>query len=143
MCNYCGCREFPVIAKLTAEHLAIQEVAGSLARSLRDGDLDAARPLLAELTDLLEPHTRYEERSLFAGLRHEPDMAETVDELYDEHDAIDEVLQTAGRDGIDAPILLAVVERLYRHIDKEEHGIFPAAVVLLDMSSWDEVSAVG
>lgn len=143
MCNYCGCREFPVIAKLTEEHLAIQEVAGALARSLRDGDLDAARPLLAELTGLLEPHTGYEERTLFAGLRQEPTMAETVDELYDEHDLIDEVLRTAREQGIDAPTLLATVERLYRHIDKEEHGIFPAAVVLLDMSRWDEMSTVG
>jgi hemerythrin-like domain-containing protein len=136
MCNYCGCREFPLISRLTAEHEEIAETAGALARAV-NADSDASVGLLHTLIGLLEPHITTEERGLFAELRAEPEFTATIESLCAEHEDIDGVLRGSARDGIDPVLVLPAVERLYRHIDKEEHGIFPAAVVLLDMSAWD------
>jgi hemerythrin-like domain-containing protein len=33
------------------------------------------------------------------------------------------------------------VVRLRRHIDREENGLFPAAVIALDGAAWDRLSA--
>ena len=42
----------------------------------------------------------------------------------------------------DWPVVLAALERLHRHIDNEEHGLFPAAVIALPIDAWDRVTPV-
>jgi hypothetical protein len=140
MCNYCGCREFPVIARLSAEHVEIAEAAGGLSRAISAGE-ESAPGLLHRLVGLLSPHTSIEESTLFRELETEPEMADAVTELCAEHTHIHGVLGAAARDGIDPAVVLPALERLHRHIDKEEYGIFPAAVVLLDMPAWDRATA--
>ena len=45
MCNYCGCRDFPLIGRFSAEHVRIGEVARTLAdRVDADEAMDGARP---------------------------------------------------------------------------------------------------
>jgi hemerythrin-like domain-containing protein len=36
--------------------------------------------------------------------------------------------------------VLAALDRLHRHIDNEEHGLFPAAVIALPIDAWDRVT---
>jgi hemerythrin HHE cation binding domain-containing protein len=140
MCNYCGCREFPLVAALTGEHDAIEEVAGALRRAILAGRPGPARVLLDELLGLLGPHTATEEGGLFAELRAEGSLSTAVDQLCAEHDDIHGVLGALDRSAPDWPAVLAALDRLTRHIDNEEHGLFPAAVIALPIDAWDRIT---
>ncbi|MFI5488393.1 hemerythrin domain-containing protein [Micromonospora echinaurantiaca] len=138
MCNYCGCREFPLIGRLSAEHEAIANAAGRLRTAVRDGgDPHAA---LDDLLALLLPHTATEERGLFVELREEGSLADAVAKLCAEHDDIHGVLGGVDRAAPDWPAVLAALDRLHRHIDNEEHGLFPAAVIALPIPAWDRIT---
>jgi hypothetical protein len=138
MCNYCGCRDFPLIARLTAEHETIADAAGRLRDAISDGGDAPAR--LDDLLALLLPHTSTEETGLFTELRVEGSLTEAVDKLCAEHDDIHGVLGAVDRANPDWPAVLAALERLWRHIDNEEHGLFPAAVIALPIPAWDRVT---
>ncbi|MEV0308363.1 hypothetical protein [Nonomuraea fuscirosea] len=69
MCNYCGCREFPLIGRLSQEHWDIAERSGALRRAIGEKRHDRAMVLLDELLARLIPHTAIEESGLFAELR--------------------------------------------------------------------------
>ncbi|MFI1196443.1 hemerythrin domain-containing protein [Micromonospora sp. NPDC020750] len=139
MCNYCGCREFPLVGQLSAEHEAIANAAGRLRVAVRAGG-DDALPALDALVALLLPHTTTEEDGLFAELRAEGSLAEAVAKLCAEHDDIHGVLGGVDRTAPDWPAVLAALDRLHRHIDNEEHGLFPAAVITLPISAWDRIT---
>ncbi|WP_406045631.1 hemerythrin domain-containing protein [Micromonospora sp. NBC_00898] len=139
MCNYCGCREFPLVGRLTAEHEAIANAAGRLRTAVRAGGADAL-PALDTLVALLIPHTTVEEQGLFAELRAEGSLAEAVEQLCAEHDDIHGVLGGVDRAAPDWPAVLAALDRLHRHIDNEEHGLFPAAVIALPIPVWDRIT---
>ncbi|MFI0793854.1 hemerythrin domain-containing protein [Micromonospora rubida] len=139
MCNYCGCREFPLIGRLSAEHETIANAAGRLRVAARAGG-DDALPALDALLALLLPHTTAEEHGLFAELRAEGSLAEAVAKLCAEHDDIHGVLGGVDRATPDWPAVLAALDRLHRHIDNEEHGLFPAAVITLPIAAWDRIT---
>jgi hemerythrin-like domain-containing protein len=139
MCNYCGCREFPLIARFTEEHEAIADAAGRLRRALVHGTGDPVAAL-DDLLALLMPHTAAEETGLFAELRAEGSLAELVDKLCAEHDDIHGVLDAVDRGTPDWPVVLVALDRLHRHIDNEEHGLFPASVIALPIDAWDRVT---
>src|SRR5262245_20548242 len=80
MCNYCGCRDFPLIAQLTAEHEAIANAAGHLRRAITTGEGDPMAAL-DDLLALLMPHTGTEESGLFVELRTEGSLADAVAKL--------------------------------------------------------------
>ncbi|GGM66634.1 hypothetical protein GCM10011608_59930 [Micromonospora sonchi] len=140
MCNYCGCREFPLIGQFATEHEEISNAAGRLREAITKGHADPA-PLLDELLALLMPHTCTEETGLFVELRAEGSMAEAVDKLCAEHDDIHGVLGQVDRAAPDWPAVLAALDRLRRHIDNEEHGLFPAAVITLPIPAWDRLTS--
>ena len=127
MCNDCGCRHFPLIAQLTVEHEAIANAAARLRDAITK---DAREPLvqLDELLELLDTHTTSDEDGLFAELRAEGSLAGAVDKLCAEHEDIHGALRTVDRAAPDWPAVRAALERLHRHIDNEEHELFPAAV---------------
>lgn len=138
MCSYCGCRAIPTIAELTAEHDEISYVAGELRRALLRADHVAAKARIEELRALLHPHNTVEEVGVYPAMARQAEYAEAVGILFDEHDEIDAVLaQTLDPDGalVPAPIL-AALELLARHVDKEENGLFPAAAVAFDANDW-------
>lgn len=141
MCNYCGCREFPVVGQLTAEHEAIGEAAGRLRRAIVDGRGEVAAGYLDDLLALLAPHTASEETGLFAELRAEGSLGDAVRQLCTEHDDIHGVLGDVDPARPDWPRVLAALDRLHRHIDNEEHGLFPAAVIALPIAAWDRLTA--
>ncbi|MBO4204450.1 hemerythrin domain-containing protein [Micromonospora echinofusca] len=138
MCSYCGCRDFPLVGRLSAEHEAIANAAGQLARAVRTGD--GAVAALDDLLALLLPHTATEENGLFSELRAEGSLAEAVDLLCAEHDDIHGVLGRVDRADPDWEPVLAALDRLRRHIDHEENGLFPAAVIALPIDAWDRVT---
>ncbi|GIJ30449.1 hypothetical protein Vqi01_56110 [Micromonospora qiuiae] len=142
MCNYCGCREFPLIGQLSAEHEEISNAAERLRAAITKGHGDPVA-LLDELLAVLMPHTSVEEAGLFVELRAEGSMAEAVDKLCGEHDDIHGVLGQVDRAAPEWPAVLAALDRLRRHIDNEEHGLFPAAVITLPIPTWDRLTPQG
>ncbi|MGC5053954.1 hemerythrin domain-containing protein [Micromonospora sp. DT48] len=140
MCDYCGCREFPLIGRLTTEHEAIANAAERLRTAITSGADDAVTRL-DDLLALLTPHTDTEERDLFVELRAEGSLTEAVDRLCDEHDDIHGVLGAIDRTSPDWSGVLAALDRLRRHIDNEEHGLFPAAVIALPIPAWDRLTS--
>lgn len=138
MCSYCGCRAIPTIADLTAEHEEIAYVAGELRRALLRADTEAARSRIVALRELLHPHNTVEEVGIYPAMACRDEYAEAVGTLFDEHDEIDAVLaQAFDPDGALVPEpILAALELLTRHIDKEENGLFPAAAVVFDADEW-------
>ncbi|GAA1807555.1 hypothetical protein GCM10009682_31780 [Luedemannella flava] len=139
MCNYCGCREFPLIGRLSDEHEAISNAAGRLRRAILAADADRL-PAFDALLELLLPHTATEEVGLFTELRAEGSLTSAVDDLCAEHDDIHGVLGALDRAAPDWAPVLAALDRLHRHIDNEEHGLFPAAVIALPISAWDRIT---
>lgn len=140
MCEYCGCRQVEPIAELMDEHLTLLEIAGNLRRSLVQQEVARALAERRALVDLLGRHTGREEAGVFTALREQGDFADQVDELEGEHVSLD--LAFAALD-LDAPTALddldRLVETLRLHIDKEDLGIFPVAVVTLGATGWATV----
>lgn len=139
MCNYCGCRDFPLIGELSEQHEDIANAAGRLRTAINAGHEDAPE-LLHTLCHLLTPHTTTEETGLFAELRSEGSLAEAVDKLCAEHTDIHGVLEGVESSNPDWPAVLAALDRLHRHIDNEEHGLFPASITTLPMEAWDRIT---
>ena len=142
MCEHCGCRGVEPIAELMDEHLALLELAGDLRRHLVAGDRAACAAAVAALGHRLTRHVGREERGVFAALRDQGDFADAVEELEAEHVSFDAAL--AGLDvaapGFDLRVL-ALLAELSEHIDKENLGVFPVAVVTLGARGWGMVGA--
>ena len=77
---------------------------------------------------------------MFAELRTEGSLIDAVDKLCAEHDDIHGVLGAVDRTAPDWPVVLGALDRLRRHIDNEEHGLFPAAVIALPIPAWDRIT---
>lgn len=141
MCEHCGCRGVEPIADLMDEHLTLLDHAGEVRRLLDDGQLGAAWERLGLLAELLVRHVQVEEEGLFAALKRQGDFADAVIELEEEHASFDELLSDLDRD---SRTLRADLEHLFaeltEHIDKENLGIFPVAVVTLGAEGWDTVA---
>ena len=126
-----------MIARYSAEHDEIVNAMGILRRTASAGDRDGARVAVGDLAGLLEPHTSSEERSLFAELRRDAEFTAHVDGLCAEHREIDAILARVVEGDLAAAGMLEDILR--RHIDKEENGLFPAAVIALDGPAWERV----
>lgn len=140
MCEYCGCRQLEPIGELMDEHDFLIEIAGDLRRALLEGDAAHALTKRDELVDLLGRHTQVEEAGIFAALKDQGDYVDEVDALEGEHVSLDKAVAALDPDAPDAVAVLdALVADLSDHIDKENNGIFPVAVVTLGARGWDVV----
>jgi hemerythrin-like domain-containing protein len=140
MCDHCGCRKLPSIARLMDEHDSLRELAGQIRRSLDTGDEPAARLLLAIAAGVLGPHVAKEEQALFPRLRADQSLADHVDALEREHTGLHAALASLDEPGHDwAAETLALLDVLREHIYKEDFGLFPAALVTLDGADWDAI----
>ncbi|HSJ20003.1 MAG TPA: hemerythrin domain-containing protein [Nocardioidaceae bacterium] len=140
MCEYCGCRQVEPLADLMDEHLRLLEIAGDLRRDLEAGDRADAAECRDELVGLLTVHRRREEAGIFAALRAQGDYVDEVDALESEHVTLDQAVAALDLDAPDAVGMLdRVVADLSDHIDKEDLGIFPVAVVTLGATGWEVV----
>jgi hypothetical protein len=135
MCSYCGCRNIPMIAQLNAEHDAIVNSSDALEIAFRDQDVEAARMACKKLGGLLHPHTRRAQLGLFAEMEKDELFTEHVASLCAEHDQLDADLEAiVVGDLARIPTMIAL---LNNHIDREENGLFPAALAYLDDTQRD------
>ncbi len=140
VCSYCGCLAFASISQLTAEHEQIITLMGDVRRAVAGAPPRALDVATSALAAALGRHTAGEERSLFAELRNDPQLADHVAALCAEHAELDTRLDELQRGGSDAAHELE--DLLRRHIDKEENGLFPAAAISLDGAAWDKVDSL-
>jgi len=126
-----------MIAKLNAEHDAVVNSSYALEVAYRGQDLAAATLACEELGGLLHPHTWREQVGLFAEMEKNELFTEHIAALCAEHDQLDRdlIAITAG-DLARIPLLLTL---LNYHIDREENGLFPAALAYLDDNQWDVI----
>jgi hemerythrin-like domain-containing protein len=140
MCEYCGCRQVEPIAELMDEHMTLLELAGDLRRALLRQDAEEALRQRDLLVDLLARHTGTEEAGVFTALRQQGEYVEQVDELEAEHVSLDKAVAALD---LGTPTAVDVLDRvtaeLSEHIDKENLGIFPVAVVSLGATGWGVV----
>lgn len=122
MCEHCGCRNDPEIAKLGAEHDAIVELADTVMAEIEAGTETIAEGV-RRLQELLIPHVRGEESGIFRVAEELGLGSQYVYDLEDDHRHFDAVL-AEGAD-LDAARLEAVLDELYRHIAVEEYDLFP------------------
>ena len=129
MCDHCGCRAFPPIAELSAEHDEITRLAWETAEHPSPA---ATQTLLA----LLDRHVAKEEQALYPLLHDQAELApERCAALEAEHTTIIEAI-TTGAFNRRAFYALAA------HIEDEEMHLFPAAMFSFDDDHWDEATAV-
>jgi hypothetical protein len=130
MCDHCGCRAFPPIAELTAEHEEILERAWAVAEVERGGRTPPAAEM-DELVRQLDLHVRKEETGLYPTLIARGGLtADQLTGLEEEHRELHRTLTTAG---FDRPAFYA----LAAHIENEEMELFPAAMLGFDDEEWD------
>jgi hemerythrin-like domain-containing protein len=137
MCSYCGCRDIPLIARLTAEHTHIIEAGAGLRTVAALGDIAAVAQAAASIGGLLKPHTKSEEIGLFAELRRDATFTAPIDALCEEHHLIDDELDALARG--DLSRVMPLLGLLRRHIEKEELGVFPAALASLGDEQWERL----
>ncbi|GEP35789.1 hypothetical protein NSZ01_35570 [Nocardioides szechwanensis] len=142
MCEHCGCREVESIRELRDEHDALSGQAFHVRHALASGDRGAARVLLDELVSHLVQHVTREELGMFAALRTQGEFADEVAALEGEHRAMDAVVADLDLDGPDfVARVTALLDDLEAHIEREDLGIFPVAVVTLGATGWATVEA--
>jgi len=124
-----------MIAKLNAEHDAIVNSTYALQVAFRDRDVESAGTAGTLLANLLHPHTHREQMGLFAEMEKDQLFTEHIASLCAEHDQLDAELDaiTAG----DLSRIPSMITLLNNHIDREENGLFPAALAFLDDDQWD------
>ena len=149
MCSYCGCRAIGPIADLTREHEVITNEMGEVRRAFDRGDLDAAADHLTTLLPVLALHDTVEELAIYPSMETVPMQADKVGVLFDEHDEVDRVLDTAivslretGPATVAWTEVLHVFALLREHIDHEENGLFPAAAIAFETGDWERAEQV-
>lgn len=144
VCQYCGCRDMPLLRDYTAEHERAVNLGGDAVRALDADDRDTARRLADRLVIELRSHWRGEEDGLFAQLLNtDRDLfAGYIDPLIAEHRELDAFLTSMDlSDPADRDRFRREVDGLHRHIAKEEDALFPASVTTLDGDQWDAAIA--
>ena len=137
MCSYCGCRNIPMIAKLSKEHEDIAACAYRLTAAHRDGDVEAGRAAAHELAGKLHPHARREENGVFAEMKKDDLFTEHIEELCAEHDELDRHIDAIV--AADLSYVPHLVLLLKSHIDREENGLFPSALAYLSDDQWESI----
>ncbi len=142
MCQYCGCREMPLLRDYIAEHERAMNHGGDAVRALERGEHDRAGELLAAMADELRTHWQGEENGLFAVMGSDEICAAHIAPLVREHRELDALLESADlTDSGDRDRIRKAVFDLHQHVAKEEDGLFPAALTILDGEQWDAAMA--
>jgi hypothetical protein len=146
MCDYCACREHPLIERLGDDHAQLLAWGVRIEAALRAGDHAAARAGMQHLSAILDPHLTLEERTLLPALAADDAFAATVTVIAADHHRARTGRPTDDPAGPTwAATVLAFVSDLRAHIHLEEYDVFPAAAQLLTPSVWStaERSAAG
>ena len=134
MCSHCGCRDYPPIAELSAEHEQILALAEPLAQATRRGTvIDPAVP--SRLLELLHFHAAKEEAGLYPLLIAEMGASpDAFDDLEEEHDDVVTAIRAGTFDHL-------ALYALQRHIEEEEEVLFSGALFHFDGDTWDDLDA--
>jgi hypothetical protein len=139
VCQYCGCRQVPLIRDYIEEHEHVADLGDAALRALDHDDREAAGPLVGDMADHLLRHWRGEEDGVFTVMAEAgSDYAEYVDVLVGEHRSLAAFLDVID---LDLPAhrerLRFEIAALREHIGREEDGLFPAALTALSGDQWD------
>ena len=133
MCDHCGCRSFPPIAELTADHEEILRLAWDLAETARSGARADSRTRDA-LVALLDAHVAKEETGLYPSLLVTGGLSQDqVELLEDEH-------RVLRRELVGSVFDRRAFYALAAHIEDEEMELFPAAMLGFDDEEWEATS---
>lgn len=143
MCEYCGCQQIASIGELTREHDAVVAEIAEVRGFLRDQDVEGAVKTSRRIAEILGPHTAVEEGGLFPLMSAE--FPDHIQALEHEHRVIEAVLDEAAEVTPSDPgwpaRLLTALDTLRDHILKEQDGVFPASLSVLDAEGWEQVEA--
>jgi hypothetical protein len=141
MCDHCGCRQ-GAIAELMDQHDRIADLGSQVRRALAADDQSGARSTLGRLLAILDPHVAWEEAGLFVVLTAQGDFAEHVAALDAEHAGLSAALAAAESDprGWGAGVV-DMLDDLDAHIYRENFGLFPGAISVLDAADWQAIDA--
>jgi hemerythrin-like domain-containing protein len=139
MCQYCGCRQVPLIRDYIDEHEHIVDAGDDALRALDRGDLGRAQQSVSRMRDILTSHWAGEEAGVFTVMSEtDASYAEYVEVLVGEHRSLAAFLNVFD---ITLPAhrerLRFEVESLSEHIAREEDGLFPATLTTLSGDQWD------
>lgn len=140
MCETCGCQGVKPIAELMHEHETLREKFGHVRQRVALGDRTEAARLLGELSAELRAHGLKEERGVLTALRDQGEFAQAVADDLAEHRRLDLALTALDPSAPDFALQVGrVLDDLGEHLDREDLGIFPEAVVTLHADGWDTV----
>ena len=137
MCEYCGCRDIPLIGRLSEEHYLAVDGLGEVRRAIAGGDAAVVADALARFARELFEHNDSEEAGLFHELGKDDYFAPTVAELVEQHVTFRVLVDRIA--GGDWAAYTDLEEVLRGHIDREENGLFPATAVAVDGDVWEEI----
>ncbi|WP_203568392.1 hypothetical protein [Aestuariimicrobium ganziense] len=140
MCEYCGCRDIPIIGRLSEEHYGAINALGGVRRGIESGDAAEVDKALTAMAGHLFTHNGCEEAGLFRGLclpEHCEYYQATVADLEEQHVLLKQ--QVARIRAGEWEVYAELEHTLRRHIDQEENGLFPATAVTLDGETWDQI----
>ena len=144
MCEYCGCQAVETIGQLTMEHETVVNLIGQVRDADRAGEVTRMAELAREIAAVLGPHTEVEEHGLFPAMA--VDFPDKIAALEAEHRRIEAVLAEADGPFLADPTwpkrLIEILSLLREHILKEQDGVFPAALAVLDTEQWEAIEAV-
>jgi hypothetical protein len=130
VCDYCGCRRFPLLERLGEEHEVLWSLVGDLRRALSSpGDVE---PAAGRLISALDDHLVLEDGRLRPVLMTDPLLSTTVPSWDAEHQRIAELCEPAADPHLRTAQLAELCDLLERHLHREEFDLFPAASQLLD-----------
>jgi len=138
VCQYCGCRDIPLLRDYIAEHERAINHGGAAVRAMDRGDHDQARADITAMFAELQSHWVGEETGLFAVMARDDRFAEHIHPLVREHRELAEFLKSVDVETAeDRERFRSAIDELYEHIAKEEDGLFPASLTELDGEDWD------
>ena len=141
MCDHCGCRQGS-IQELMDQHESITAISDVIRRCIKDGDQWGAHTRLDDLLTILRPHVQWEEAGLFTRMAAQGDFSEHVAALEAEHASLYAQVEAADTAGSDwAAVVLEMLTDLDEHIYRENFGLFPGAISVLEADDWDAIEA--
>lgn len=140
MCDHCGCRQVAPIAELMDEHTALLDEAYEVRKALAERDPARAMELLRGLVEHLAQHVRREETGIFPALRATGEFLDEVDALEGEHRDLDSALEDLDPGAPDfAQRVTDLLHSLDLHVQRENLGVFPVAIVTLGADGWNTI----
>jgi hemerythrin-like domain-containing protein len=140
MCDHCGCRQGS-IQELMDQHEVISAIGHDIRRCLKDCDEWGARTRLDDLVAILRPHVEWEEAGLFARMSAQGDFVEHVTALEAEHASLYAQVDAVSTAVEWESVLLEMLTELDEHIYRENFGLFPGAISVLDADDWEAIEA--